>query len=48
MLIKLYCASPDGAKGRYSPAESTGIKKTASKARPIWRMSARHLPSAKT
>jgi hypothetical protein len=27
MLIKLYGASPDSAKGRYSPAESTGIKK---------------------
>lgn len=27
MLIKLYGASPDSAKGRYSPAECTGIKK---------------------
>ncbi len=26
-LIKLYGASPDSAKGRYSPAECTGIKK---------------------
>lgn len=27
MLIKLYGASPDSAKGRYSPAECTGFKK---------------------
>jgi IS1 family transposase len=27
-LVKLYGASPDSAKGRYSPAECTGIKKT--------------------
>lgn len=26
-LIKIYGASPDSAKGRYSPAECTGIKK---------------------
>lgn len=27
MLIKLYGASPDSAKGRYSPAECTGARK---------------------
>ena len=27
-LVKMYGASPDSAKGRYSPAECTGIKKT--------------------
>jgi IS1 family transposase len=27
-LVKLYGASPESAKGRYSPAECTGIKKT--------------------
>ena len=27
MLVKLYGASPDAKKGRYSPAECTGIKK---------------------
>jgi hypothetical protein len=26
-LVKLFGASPDSAKGRYSPAECTGIKK---------------------
>ena len=28
MLLKMYGASPDSAKGRYSPAECTGIRKT--------------------
>jgi IS1 family transposase len=28
MLVKLYGASPESAKGRYSPAECTGIRKT--------------------
>ena len=28
MLVKIYGASPDSAKGRYSPAECTGAKKT--------------------
>ncbi len=28
MLVKLYGSSPDSAKGRYSPAECTGIRKT--------------------
>jgi hypothetical protein len=28
-LVKLYGAAPEGAKGRYSPAKCTGIKKTA-------------------
>ncbi len=27
-LVKIYGSSPEGAKGRYSPAECTGIKKT--------------------
>ncbi len=27
-LVKIYGASPDSAKGRYSPAECTGIRKT--------------------
>jgi IS1 family transposase len=27
-LVKIYGAAPDGGKGRYSPAECTGIKKT--------------------
>ena len=27
-LVKLYGAAPDGTKGRYSPAECTGIRKT--------------------
>ncbi|BAB54781.1 msr9585 (plasmid) [Mesorhizobium japonicum MAFF 303099] len=27
MLIKLYGASPDSAKGRYSPAECPGARK---------------------
>lgn len=27
-LVKIYGSSPDSAKGRYSPAECTGIKKT--------------------
>ena len=29
MLVKLYGSSPEGAKGRYSPAECTGAKKMA-------------------
>ena len=28
MLVKLYGAAPESAKGRYSPAECTGIIKT--------------------
>jgi hypothetical protein len=27
MLVKLHVASPDGAKGRYSPAECIGARK---------------------
>ena len=34
MLIKLYGASPDGAKGRYSPAECTGAIKTPIEGKP--------------
>jgi hypothetical protein len=33
-LVKLYGASPDSAKGRYSPAECTGIRKTAIEGKP--------------
>jgi hypothetical protein len=32
--VKLYGASPDSAKGRYSPAECTGIKKTPIEGKP--------------
>jgi hypothetical protein len=28
MLVKMYGAASDSAKGRYSPAECTGIRKT--------------------
>jgi IS1 family transposase len=33
-LVKIYGASPDSAKGRYSPAECTGIRKTRVEGRP--------------
>jgi len=33
-LVKLYGASPDSSKGRYSPAECTGIKKTSIEGKP--------------
>ncbi len=33
-LVKLYGASSDSVKGRYSPAECTGIKKTAIEGKP--------------
>jgi len=33
-LVKMYGASPESMKGRYSPAECTGIKKTAIEGRP--------------
>ena len=33
-LVKLYGASPESAKGRYSPAECTGIKKTIIEGKP--------------
>jgi IS1 family transposase len=33
-LVKLYGASPESAKGRYSPAECTGIKKTVVEGEP--------------
>jgi IS1 family transposase len=33
-LVKLYGASPDSFKGRYSPAECTGIKKTTIEGKP--------------
>ncbi len=34
MLVKLYGGAPESAKGRYSPAECTGIKKTRIKGDP--------------
>ena len=34
MLVKIYGASPDSAKGRYSPAECTGAKKTPIEGKP--------------
>jgi IS1 family transposase len=34
MLVKLYGASPDSAKGRYSPAECTGAIKTPIEGKP--------------
>ena len=34
MLIKLYGASPDSAKGRYSPAECTGARKETIEGKP--------------
>jgi IS1 family transposase len=34
MLVKLYGATPESAKGRYSPAECTGIKKTKIEGKP--------------
>jgi hypothetical protein len=33
-LVKMYGASPESMKGRYSPAECTGIKKTAIEGKP--------------
>ena len=33
-LVKLFGASPESAKGRYSPAECTGIKKTVIEGKP--------------
>ncbi|MBJ3777553.1 DDE-type integrase/transposase/recombinase [Acuticoccus mangrovi] len=33
-LVKLYGAAPEGAKGRYSPAECTGIRKRRVEGRP--------------
>lgn len=33
-LVKLYGDAPEGAKGRYSPAECTGIKKTIVEGKP--------------
>jgi IS1 family transposase len=33
-LVKIYGASPDGSKGRYSPAECTGIVKTPIEGKP--------------
>ena len=47
MLVKIYGASPDSAKGRYSPAECTGAIKTPIKGKPDPKhMSARPTASA--
>lgn len=35
-LVKLYGEAPESAKGRYSPAECTGIKKTRILGKPDW------------
>jgi len=34
MLVKLYGEAPESAKGRYSPAECTGIRKTRVEGKP--------------
>lgn len=34
MLVKMYGAAPEGARGRYSPAECTGIRKTRIEGKP--------------
>jgi hypothetical protein len=44
-LVKLYGASPDSAKGRYSPAECTGAIKRLSKEPLTQSISARHTRS---
>jgi hypothetical protein len=48
MLNKIYGTSPESAKGRYSPADCTGIRSKPSLASPTWRMSARSTPSDPT
>lgn len=40
-LVKIYGAAPDGGKGRYSPAECTGIKRIRVEGDPDIAMSAR-------
>ncbi len=47
-LVKLFGASPESAKGRYSPAECTGIKKLRIEGSPIRSTSARLLSSGTT
>jgi hypothetical protein len=34
MLVKMYGSAPESSKGRYSPAECTGIKKTKIEGKP--------------
>ena len=46
MLVKIYGASSDSAKGRYGPPIASVSARTASKASPTWRTSARPTPSA--
>jgi hypothetical protein len=47
-LVKLYGPSSDSSKGRYSPAECNGIKKTPIEAGQTRSTSRLHLWSAKT
>jgi hypothetical protein len=47
-LIKIYGASPESAKGRYSSADCTGIKRTKVEGNPDWRISARPPLSVQT
>ncbi len=47
-LVKLYGASPESAKGRYSPAECTGTRRTGSRGSPIRSISARPTSSTRT
>jgi hypothetical protein len=34
MLVKMYGNAPEGSKGRYSPMDCTGIKKTTIEGKP--------------
>jgi hypothetical protein len=46
MLVKVYGASPESMKRRYSPAECIGVRKERTEGNPDPSTSARHLPSA--
>lgn len=48
MLVKLYGASPDGAKGRYSPAECIGARKERITGNPDRRHVSTSIASAQT
>ncbi|MEA3132894.1 MAG: hypothetical protein QOG17_740 [Gammaproteobacteria bacterium] len=48
MLVKLYGASSESAKGHYSPAECIGARKERIEGSPIQGISARLLPNART
>ncbi len=47
-LVKLYGAAPESAKGRYSPAQCTGIRRRRRSETRKRSTSARHMPSAIT